>query len=218
MTMYKKILKVFFKENFGLRRFLGTDPKKQLGKTILIALLIVYSVGVFIATFGYLFFNLGDIFNQIGAINLLLVYAFMYSTALTMMFVIFRANGYIFNYKDYQLLEPLPIKPKTVLAAKLSIMLIFIYFSTFVFLAPIMFSYFYHGGFNFLSLIIFLIGFITIPMIPIIVFSFLSLLISLVSSRFRKNNLVNIILLFVLFLGIMYLSFSFNKHFVIWFT
>ncbi|MBI9008633.1 MAG: hypothetical protein JEZ05_01265 [Tenericutes bacterium] len=211
MTMYKKLLKVFFKENFDLKKMLGKNKKMSVGKAILIAFLLIYMIGAFVGTFGYIFFNLGDIFNQMGAIDLLLVYAFMYSTILTMMFVIFRANGYIFNYKDYELLEPLPIKPRTVLAAKLTVMLIFIYLSTFVFLAPIMFSYFYHGGFNVFSFIIFLIGFITIPLIPTIVFSFFSLLISQISSRFRKNNLINIVLLFVLFLGIMYLSFSFNS-------
>lgn len=211
MTMYKKLLKIFFKENLGLKRILGTNPKKQKGKTILIILLLIYGIAVFIGTFGYLFFELGDLFNQMGAIDILLVYAFMYSTALTMMFVVFRSNGYIFNYKDYELLEPLPIKPRTVLAAKLTVMLVFIYLSTFVFLAPIVFSYFYHGGFNVISFLFFLIGFITIPLIPTIIFSFFSLLISQVSSRFRKSNIINIIMLFVLFLGIMYLSFSFNS-------
>ena len=208
--MYKHLMKIFYKENFSIRRIFGTDPKKQLGKTILIGLLILYAVGAILFTFGYMFFDLGDVLNQLGSINILLIYAFMYGTALTMMFVIFRANGYLFNYKDYEILEPLPIKTKTVILAKLTVMLTFIYLSTMIFLAPIMFSYFYHGGFNVLSFIMFLFAFITIPLIPTIVFSFISLVIAQISSRFRRNNLINIILLFIAFLGIMYLSFSFN--------
>jgi ABC-2 type transport system permease protein len=172
---------------------------------------MLYAVGSISFVFGYMFFDLGEMLNQLGGIDILLIYAFMYSTALTMMFVIFRANGYLFNYKDYEILEPLPIKTKTVIMAKLTVMLTFIYLSTILFLAPIMFSYYYHGGFSVLSFIIFLIGFITIPVIPTIIFSFISLLISQISSRFRKNNIINIILLFIVFIGIMYLSFSFNS-------
>ena len=204
--MYKSLMKIFFKENLGFKRILGTDPKKNIGKTILIMVALVYGLGAFLFVFGMMFFNLAEVLNSLNALNILLIYAFFYSTALSMLFVIFRANGYIFNYKDYQILEPLPIKTKTVLAAKITVMLIFIYLSNLVFLSPIMFSYFYHGGFDLLALIYFIIAFRTIPLIPTIVLSFLSLLISRISASFRRSNIVNLILLFVVFLGIMYLQ------------
>ncbi len=208
--MYFKLLKVFFKENFSLRRLFGLDIKNNKGKAILIGVAILYGLVSIEAAFGLLFFDLGDIFNQVGLINLLLIYAFIYATFLSIMFVLFRANGYIFNYKDYEILEPLPLKTKTVVLAKTTVMLVFIYLGILVFLAPIAFSYFYHSGFNILSLLIFLLGCLTIPLIPVIIFSFISLLISRITSKFRKSNLLNIIFLFIVFIGIMYLSFSMN--------
>lgn len=209
--MYKSLMKIFFKENFGLKRLIGMDSKKSIGKTILIVVLLVYVIASFGFTFGYMFFDLGDILNQLGLIDILLVYGFIYATTLTMMFVLFRANGYLFNYKDYEILEPLPIKTRTVIFAKLTTMLAFIYISVFIFLAPIAFSYFYHSGFDIISFIIFIIATITIPLIPTIIFSFISLLVARITSKFRKTNLINIIVLFVVFLGIMYLSLSINS-------
>lgn len=206
--MYKSLMKIFFKENFGLRRILGTDFKKQKAKTILLIFLLIYGLGAFVFSFGYMFFDLGRLLAELGAIDVLLIYAFTYASVLAIMFVLFRANGYLFNYKDYEILEPMPIKTRTVIFAKMTVMLAFIYFSVFLFLSPIAFSYFYHHGFEFLSLLYFIIGFFTIPIIPTVVFSFVSLLISSVTSRFRKNNIINIIVLFIVFLGIMYLSFS----------
>lgn len=206
--MYRTLMKIFFKENFGLKRLLGTDFKKQKAKTILLIFLLIYGLGAFVFSFGYMFFDLGEILAALGAIDVLLIYAFTYASVLAIMFVLFRANGYLFNYKDYEILEPMPIKTRTVIFAKMTVMLAFIYFSVFLFLSPIAFSYFYHGDFAFLSLLYFIIGFFTIPVIPTVVFSFVSLLISTITSKFRKNNIINIILLFAIFLGVMYLSFS----------
>ncbi len=206
--MYRSLMKVFFKENLSARRILGSDPKKNKGKTILIIFAMLYALVAFMFVFGMMFFDLGDMLNQMQSLNVLLIYAFMYSTALTGIFVIFRANGYIFNYKDYEILEPLPLKGHTVIRAKLTVMLVFIYVSTFIFLGPIMFSYFYHGGFDVLSLIIYLACFITIPVIPTIIFSFLALLIGRLTARFKKSNILNIIFMFALFLAIMVLQFS----------
>jgi len=209
--MYKSLLRIFFKENFGLKKFLGTDKKKSVGKIILIGLLMLYALGSFLFAFGSMFFYLGDMLNQLGLIEILLVYGFIYSTSLAMMFVLFRANGYLFNYKDYEILGPLPIKTRTVILAKVTVMLTFIYLSIIMFLGPIAFSYFYHSGFDTLSLILFIVASFTVPLIPTIIFSFISLLIARVTSKFRKSNLVNIILLFGVFIGIMYLSFSLNS-------
>ncbi len=209
--MYFKLIKVFFKENFSFRKLVGTDPKKSKGKAILIGFLLIYGLGAFLFTFGLLFFNLGDLLNQLGLINILLIYGFIYSTALSVMFVLFRANGYLFNYKDYELLSPLPIKSSVVILAKMTVMFIFIYMSLIIFLAPIAFSYFYHGGFSLIGLIYLIIGSFTIPLIPTIIFSFIALVIARITSRFRKSNILNIVLMFIFFFGIMYLSFSINN-------
>jgi len=209
--MFGKLLKVFFKENFSFKRLIGTDTKQHKGKTILIIFLLLYGIGSLLFTFGFLFFDLGKTLNEFGLIEILLIYAFIYSTVLAIMFVLFRANGYLFNYKDYELLSPLPLKTHTVIFAKTTVMLVFIYFSVFGFLAPISFSYFYHTGFDIVTFIIFLLGAFTIPLIPTIVFSFISLVIARLTSGMRHTNLLNIIFLFIVFFGIMYLAMSFNS-------
>jgi len=209
--MYGKLIKVFFKENFSLKRLLGTDPKKHKVKTILLMLTLLYAIVSFLGVFGFMFFDLGKTLNQYGLINVMLIYAFIYSSVLAVMFVLFRANGYLFNYKDYELLEPLPIKTHTVVLAKTTVMLVFIYLSVLAFLAPISFSYFYHAGFDTVTFIIFVVAALTIPLIPTIVFSFLSLLVTRITAGMRNTNLLSIILLFLFFFGIMYLAMSVNS-------
>jgi len=157
-----------------------------------------------------LFFDLGKILAQMGFLELLLMYVFLYSIGVSMMLVLFRANGYLFHYKDYEILAPLPIKPKTVLFAKATIMLLTIYFGLVIFISPIAFAYFYYTGFSIFSFLIFLLSFPFIPLIPVIIFSFLSMLIARATSRFRKSNILNIILMLLVFMGIMAFSMSFS--------
>ncbi len=207
---YIKLIKIFFKENFSFRRILGFDYKNHKFKTISIIVLLIYGLASFLFTFGYIFFDLGKTLDQFGLIDILLAFAFIYASALSIMFVLFRANGYLFNYKDYQILEPLPISEHTVIFAKITVMLIFIYFSVFLFLIPFGFAYFYFSGFNVINFIFFLIGALTIPIIPTVIFSFISLLIARITANFRKSNILNSIILFTVFLTIMYLSLKIN--------
>lgn len=210
--MYLKLLRVFLKENFSLKRLLGINLQKNKGKAILIGVAILYGLGTFMFAFGLLFFDMGKILSQIDLIELLLMYAFVYATGLVMLFTLFRSNGYLFHYKDYEILSPLPIHPRVVMFAKLSIMMIMVYFTIILFLLPLTFAYFYYAGFAIFSFLFFLIGILVIPLIPIIVFSLLSLGVARLTSSFRGSKILTTIILFALFLGVMYLSLSLSSN------
>ena len=86
-----------------------------------------------------------------------------------------------------------------------------IYFVNFIIALPIMFAYFYWEGFNILSLLIYIIGFLLIPLIPTIVMSLLSLGISLFTSKLRYSKIINLIIMVIVFIGIMALSTSMSN-------
>ncbi|MBU1141041.1 MAG: hypothetical protein KKG64_00810, partial [Firmicutes bacterium] len=158
----------------------------------------------------YLFFDLGKILKDLGQEQMLLSFLTVYSLGLSVVLILFRASGYLFYYKDYDNLAPLPIHPRTILLAKMTVMLVMLYVSSFIFTLPIVFSYFYWSGFNVLGILFYLIAFICIPLVPVIVMSFLSLLIAIATSKFRRSKIINIIIIFALFIGIFMVSFSVN--------
>jgi len=208
--MYLKLVKVFFKENYSLRRILGTNTKQSKTKTILLSLLLIYAFGSIMLSFGFLFFELGKIFKQLDSLDSLLIYIFIYSTFLSAFFVILRASGYLFVYKDYDFLGALPLKNEVVIAAKITVMLVMVYLTTYLLSAPMIFSYFYHGGFSIYQLIIILLSLLFIPIIPLIIFSFISLLMNYGFTKFRISKLINIVFTFGLLIVFMYYSFSFS--------
>ncbi len=208
--MYKTLVKVLLKENFSLNRVLQIGSTKSKSKMILMSVILVYVLVVFIGSSGYLFSSLGSLFASMGIINLLLVYTFFYQLVLTFIFALFRSNGYMFQYKDYQILAPLPIKSTTITFAKVTVMMIFVYISTLLFTSPIIVSYFYYGGFSILKLVQYILIFLVTPFIPIIIFSFLSLGIARITARIKNAKIVSTVLMLFVFLGTMYLSFSVN--------
>jgi ABC-2 type transport system permease protein len=208
--MTRTLLKVFLKENFSFRRLLGFDAKKSKAKAVLITLAMVYALAVFVGLFGYMFFDLGETLKAMGQMRLLLSFSVIYAIGLSMMIVLFRADGTLFHTKDHEILAPLPLSWNTVLAARMAVLWIMVVAMGFLATSPILFSYLWHGGVNVLSIMFYLVGFLVLPLVPIILMSFISLLIARVSRKMRHANIVRIILLFLVFALLMAGSFSIN--------
>lgn len=208
--MTLKLIKVFFRENFQLSRLIGTNVRKNKKKALLLGLVILYAFGVYLFSFGFLFYEFGKALKAMDSLDVLLQFGFMYGFGMALIIVLFRANGYLFHYKDFEILEPLPIPHRSVIIAKLAVMMLLVYLTLAMILSPIMFSYFYHAGFHLGKLLMTMLGFLMIPIIPLVIFSFISLLIARITSSFRKSNLLNIIAMFLVFIGIMAVSLSFT--------
>lgn len=208
--MYLTLVKLFLKENISLKRLMGFDVKQSKTKAVLIGLAIVYALVVFIGAFGYMFFDLGRILNEMGQAEILISFLCIYTLGMSFFVTLLRASGYLFYYKDYELLAPLPLHPRTVLMAKMTVLMILLYLTSFIFTLPIMFSYFYWTGFSVLGVIYFLIGFIFIPLIPVVIISLLSLGIATLTAKLRHSKLISILLIFVIMIGILMISFSVN--------
>lgn len=210
--IYFKLVKVFFKQNFSLDRFIGSNIKGSKTKSILLGVVIVMGLTSLIFSFGYLFFELGEVFKALDALDVLLTYIFMYATFMSAFFIILRASSYLFHYKDYDFLSSLPIKNYVVLTAKITVMMLMVYISTYILTAPMIFSYIYHSGFSTYQLLSLLVLILFIPMFPLVIFSFVALLIDYIMTKFRLGKIVSAILTFGLLLVYMYFVFSFNSN------
>ncbi|MGS0973085.1 MAG: hypothetical protein ACVCEJ_07620 [Candidatus Izemoplasmataceae bacterium] len=209
--IFPTLLKIFLKENFSLKRLFGFNLKQNKIKTLLISIAMLYALVTFVGMFGYLFYDLGKILRDMNQVHILLGFLGFYSIGLSAFIVFLRASGSLFYYKDFSIIAPLPIHSRTVFIAKLTVMMLMLYVMSFLVTAPIIFSYFYWTGFNVITLIIYIISMFFIPLVPVIVISFVSLLTALVTSKIRGSKIINLILMFAFFLGLFAYSFSFNS-------
>jgi ABC-2 type transport system permease protein len=209
--IFPKLLKLFFKENFSLKRLFGFNLKQNKVKAGLIAFALIYALVTFVGMFGFLFYDLGRILNEMNQVPILLGFLGFYSIGLSTFIVFFRASGSLFYYKDFEIIAPLPIHSRTVFIAKLTVLMLMLYIMSFLATGPIVFSYFYWNGFDLVSFIIYIIAMFFIPLVPVIFISFLSLLMAILTSKIRGSKIINLILMFALFLGIFAFSFSLNS-------
>lgn len=208
MKNYLSLMSIFLRDNFSLKKMLGKSASKSKAKMILVVFAIIYVVVVFLGSFGWMFFELGKTLSSFNMTELLLLYMFTYAAGFSVMMSLLRADGFLFHFKDYDILAPLPMKPISIIAAKATIMLIMQYAMMFFIAIPIAFSYFYFTPLSFLSILYLVLGYLVIPLPLVVLSSLISMIIARITVKLKNSNLIKIILLFVVFIGIMIGSFS----------
>ena len=116
-------------------------------------------------------------------------------------FTFFKTNGYLFNFKEYDMLMSLPFKTRTVAACKF----LYMYVKSLPFYLSIavavLVGYGIYAKPGIAVYIIWLVLSLFLPCIPMVIAAFIGFLIAKVSSGFKKKNLLQTVLtiLFVLF-------------------
>jgi len=168
------------------------DPKKRkkiisgfIGAVILYAMLMGYSVSVCI---GYGKYGLTGAAPAMCALVI---------SVLAFFFTVFKTNGYLFNFKEYDMLMSLPFEAKTVAAGKFMYMYIKSlpwYLSISV---AMMAGYGYYARPSALVYPVWLALTFVLPVIPTLISAFIGFLIARISAGFRKTNIVQTVLTFV---------------------
>lgn len=131
--MLTLLLKTFLKERLSIRRLFGQKIARSKLQSWLMIGLLVYAFGVTMFSTVFLNYELGLGLQVNGLIDQLLFNGYSQLASLGFLFGFFQAQGYLFQYKDFDLLGPLPIPHRLIVSAKIAMMLIFVYiFSLFV--------------------------------------------------------------------------------------
>lgn len=168
------------------------DPKKRkkigsgyIGLIILYGMLIIYSFCI-AAGIGYL--KMYDIIPIICATTISLI-----SFVTTLM----KVNGYLFAFKDYDMLMSLPFTIKTVVASK------FIYMYTkslpwvLSITIPTLLGYIIHAPFSVMAIVYWLVLSFFLPVLPMVIAAILGTLFAKIGSLSRHKNLLQTILTFI---------------------
>ena len=184
-------------------RYTGDKKKKNriigsiVGAVLLYAMLMAYCIAVCI---GY---------GQFGIIDAAPVMCALVISVLAFVFTVFKTNGYLFNFKEYDMLMSLPFETKTVAACKFMYMYIKSlpwYLSIAI---AMMVGYGYFARPSVVVYPIWIILSVLLPVIPMVAAAFVGFLIARVSSGFRKTNIVQTVLTFI------FIIFSFFLRYII---
>ena len=170
----------------------STDKKRRrrvignyVGLACLYLMLIGYSIAMCI---GY---------GESGLIEAAPVMCAIVISTLAFLFTFFKTNGYLFNFKEYDMLMSLPFESRTVAGCKF----LYMYIKSLPWYLSISLAMMIgYGIYAHPSPVVYpvwiLLSFV-LPVIPMLLASFLGFLIARVSSGFRKNNIIQTVLTMV---------------------
>lgn len=153
-------------------------------------------------------FMIGTGLKMYDSINLLPALMMAVTSIIVLLTTVFKVKGTIFGFRDYDMVMSLPISTGGIAASRLAILYSFDMVFVIIIIIPMMIAY---GILAKPEVTFYLIGFLTmfmIPLIPIIIASFLGTIITYVASKFRHSNLVNIIISLAFLVAIMGFSFT----------
>ncbi|MBR4725287.1 MAG: hypothetical protein IK071_05845 [Lachnospiraceae bacterium] len=178
------------------------DKKKKgriigntIGFTFLYLLLMAYCVGVCI---GY---------GELGIIDLMPAICSLTITALALFFTFFKTNGYLFNFKEYDMLMSLPFKPATVAGCKFIYMYVKSLPWNMSISVAILIGYAIKTQPAIWVYPVWIIMSLFLPIIPMLIASFLGFIIARISAGFRKKNIIQTVLTIIFVLAIFALRF-----------
>ncbi len=180
------------------------DPKIRgkaiggmIGLFVLYLMIVVYS---FMMCVGY---------GQLGLTDSIPIICASIISMLAFVFTFFKTNGYLFAFKEYDMLMSLPFSAKTIAADKFLYMYVASmpwYLSVSV---AMMIGYGIYAGANPLVYPVWLVLTFVLPIIPMLVASFIGFLIAKVSAGFRHKNIIQTVLIFV------FVIFCFSLQYII---
>lgn len=194
----------------GLKGLFKSNVPKSKGKKFISASIVLAFVVLWISLFGYNYL-ISDILSQMDALNIIISMAFLSSSLVSLFMCVYMASGYLFAFKDYDLLMSLPLKSSEVLFSKLAIFYIYNYALTLFIMVPSLVVYGVLTKSGALFYICALVASFFAPIIPMVVGSVCALILGKISSRFKATNLVLIIGSFVLTIAVVVCSMFINN-------
>ena len=168
-----------------------------VGVVVLFALIMFYSIMMCV---GY---------GQMGLASAVPVLCSAMISILAFFFTIFKTNGYLFAFKEYDMLMSLPFTPKSIAADKF----LYMYIASLPWFLSVSVAMLVGYGIyekpNLLVYPVWLLLTFFLPIIPMLAAAFLGFLIAKISAGFRKKNIIQTVLTFV------FVIFCFSLQYII---
>ena len=142
--------------------------------------------------FGYCY-GIGLMLNDINMTDFLPTLVMVFTVILMFITSVQKIKGILFGFKDYELIMSLPVKYTNIVISRLFLLFLYNFVFSLVIGIPSMIAYGILRSpsviFYFTSMVLIFI----IPLIPIVLSSFIGLIIAIFSERFKYSNLVNMV-------------------------
>lgn len=206
------LLRVRFISQQRLNIFKVAGHKKEKSKRLiyLICLAIIALMASFYS--GAIAYGLG----YLNMTQLIPLYAFLIASLLSFFFTIFKANGELFGFFDYDTLMSLPIKTTTIIASRFMYLYIWNTLLSLLIMLPAGVIYAVFSNPNRLFYCFWIIAMFTVTLIPTTIATIIGAVITAIASRTKHASLISTVLMIMLLISILAASLfagGFNQSF-----
>ncbi len=180
MSNYFRLVKIGLMNNLITR----TKSKKDIA-------LIIFGTIVLVLSFFGLFKGL--LMFAKGLETIILLLAFMGFALLTIFTSINGASTYLFNFKDYDFVMSLPVSKFWIILSRITIVYINDLIAMIIFLTPLLIAYFTTVSVSLETVIIIKLILLFLPVVPMVIGSVLSVIVTYVTSFFKSNKFIQLL-------------------------
>lgn len=211
MSKFLLLLKVNLQAILNPSIIANSEYAKDNKKKVLSIFLVLFILITLLGTSILYLFIMADSLNSAGLIDMLPLLGMIGATAIILVTGLYQTQSYLFSAKDLDLVLSMPVPKWAIMSSKISTLYIEnLLFSAFTVL-PAGAIYFYYSKCSPLFFIYYIVGWVFIPLFPLIIVTVIGYLLGVFSSKFKFKNLASIVLGLALMSVVLVLSFNMDK-------
>lgn len=187
------LLKIRLITQLGLNTFKYEKDMKKKQNKILISVSIALVAVMLMLYCGSTAYGL----IQLGIGEVIPVYAFVISSVFVLVFTMFKANGEIFAFKDYDFVMSLPIRVDTIIASRFLYLYVLNTVFSMIIMLPMGVVYCIYEKPSASFYLMWIISLFTVSFIPTTIAAIFGACITAIASKFRYANRITTILSFL---------------------
>ena len=191
---------------FGVFDFFSGKKSKKKSNVFLLLLGFCFTVALLAASFVYNFM-LAEGLMEFGQMQALLAIMVFFSSFLVLMTTVYKVNGVLFGFHDYDMLMALPVKTSQIIISRLLLLYCMNVYFCFIVMLPAVVVYGMKMAPGFLFYGYAFIGTLFLPLLPIVLAAAIGMIAAWISSHFRYKQILNLLLTFVFIIAIIVGSF-----------
>lgn len=184
------------------------EPRNKKQSSVVIANFGIITLAIFCCVYNIM---TAKTLVQVGQQELIPAYMVAISSFSILFLTIFYSNGILFGSRDIEMLLSLPLKSSDIISSKFIFMYLLNFLIGFIFMLPGGIVWVLNGSLNLLQIILYFTSMIFVPLIPMCIAACMGMIVVVVSSYFKRKNVIALIFSFAMIGIIGYIAVSAMK-------
>ena len=211
MSKFLLLLKVNLQAILNPSKIANSEYAKDNKKKALSIFLVLFITISLLGTSVMYMFIMADSLSSAGLLDMLPLLGMIGATAIILFTAMYQTQSYLFSAKDLDIVLSMPVPKWAVMLSKLSTLYIEnLIFSAFI-IIPAGAVYFYFSKCSLLFWIYYIIGWVSLPLFPLIIATIIGYLLGVFSAKFKFKNVASIVLSLAIMSVVLVLSFNMDK-------